>query len=355
VVVEPGRLDVVEFDLPDVPSDAGLLRVEATGVCGTDVRDYNRRDLPARIMGHEIVGTIHAVGDVAARQWGVVEGDRVLLEEYLPCGHCPMCRSGEYRLCPQTDILINPNALRYGATGLGVDPGLWGGYGQYVYLHPQTILHRVPEDIESRHVPLALPLSNGYEWACLQGQASVGECVVIIGPGQQGLSCLLAAKLAGATPIVVGGLGKDKLRLDLARELGADRCVNIEEENLVDVVAEVTGGAMAHLALDTAASTSQSINTAMATLRKRGRLVVGARRDTPIELEFRYVRERVLSVRGVRGHSYHALEWALAAVKTYNDSVTKLSSGWFPLGEVEAALTTTGDGSSVHVCVDPWA
>jgi threonine dehydrogenase-like Zn-dependent dehydrogenase len=355
VVVEPGTVAVQEMPMPEVAADAGLLRVELTGVCGTDVRDLPRPELPRRIMGHEIVGTVEKLGADARRRWGLTEGDRILLEEYLPCGVCNACRSGDYRLCAQTDILLSFNALRYGATGLDVAPGLWGGYSRYVYLHPQTVFHRVPADLDPGLAVLALPMSNGYEWAYRVGRAGPSEAVVIIGPGQQGLSCLLTAKLAGAGPVVVAGLTKDKARLELAAQLGADRVVDVEQESLVDVVSGLTGGAMANLALDTAASSEATLGAALAVLGKNGRLVLGARNDNPVRVPMGVIRAKTLTVTGVRGHTFDSVEWALRALREHADQAGKLSSGVLALGELDRALALTRSGEAIHVSVNPWA
>jgi len=354
VVVAPGTLEVQQVSIPDGSADAGLLRVERTGVCGTDVRDLPRGDLPKRIMGHEIVGTVAGLGAQAQRRWGLAEGDRILLEEYLPCGICRACRSGDYRLCEQTDILTSSRALRYGATPLDVAPGLWGGYSQYVYLHPQTVFHRVPDGVPPELAPMAIPMSNGYEWAYKVGGAAPSEPVVILGPGQQGLSCLLAARIAGAGPVIVAGLGKDAARLAIARELGADRVVDLERESLVDVVAEATSGRMASVAIDTAACSEASLRDAMSVLAKNGRLVICARNDRPIPVNMGVVRAKTLTVTGVRGHSYQAVEWALAALVEHAAEAARLSAGTFGLADLYQALAVTGDGSAIHVSVDPW-
>src|SRR6266567_8622471 len=89
------RTEIREYPFPEIPPDAGILRIEAAGVCGSDWQAY-QHERPPRIMGHENVGRIYRIGTIAAKRWGLREGDRVALEEYLPCGHCSLCRSGEF-------------------------------------------------------------------------------------------------------------------------------------------------------------------------------------------------------------------------------------------------------------------
>jgi threonine dehydrogenase-like Zn-dependent dehydrogenase len=120
--IGPLQTEIREYPLPEIPADAGLLKIEAAGVCGSDWHMYNS-DRPPRIMGHENVGRVYQLGPVAAQRWGLNEGDRVALEEYLPCGHCGLCRSGEFRLCEQTESR-RPGALRYGTTPISEPPGL---------------------------------------------------------------------------------------------------------------------------------------------------------------------------------------------------------------------------------------
>lgn len=354
VVTAPSTSEVRDLRLPDIAADAGLLRVEATGVCGTDVRDYPRPELASRVMGHEIVGTVERVGAEARLRWPVREGDRVLLEEYLPCGQCPACRSGDYRLCPATDIVHNADAVRYGATPVDRAPGLWGGYAQYLYLHPRTVFHRVDPSVDPMHLTLAIPLSNGYEWAYRVGGIGPGECCVVLGPGQQGLACVVAAKQAGASPVVVTGLGRDARRLDIARALGADVAVDVERHDLTEVVRKATDGAMASVVVDTAAGDAVTTGAAFRALRQGGTLVLAARQKQPIEFEINQVRDKALSVRGVRGHSYRAVEWALGLLASGWEGTEALGGTVFALKELHQALEAAGSGEVVHACVDPW-
>ena len=210
VATAPGVTQIQDLPLPAPDPAAGLLKVACTGVCGSDWGYY--QNLPGTrgplILGHETVGHVEAIGALAARQWKVREGDLVALEEYLPCGHCEYCRSGEFRLCNATDWRLG--GLRYGATGLAVAPGLWGGFAQQQHLHFNTVFHHVPAGVSARHAALALPLSNGIEWTVLQGKAGPGQTVVIQGPGQQGLACVVAAREAGAERIIVTGRVMDE-------------------------------------------------------------------------------------------------------------------------------------------------
>src|SRR5579875_1362604 len=227
-LIAPKQFEIREYEMPEIPPDGGLLRIERCGVCGSDVSGWSSLRGGPRIMGHENVGFIAKLGRDAAQTWGVKEGDRVALEEYVPCGHCKVCRSGEFRFCPQTSFggpADGRQRLWYGSTPVSVAPALWGGYSQYMYLHPGAMIHKVPAHVPPSEIAFFLPFSNGIEWALNYGGVTPGKSVVIQGPGQQGLACVLAAKIVGAGCVIVSGLGRDEERLAMARRLGADYTV----------------------------------------------------------------------------------------------------------------------------------
>ena len=360
VAVASRRTELQEFGKP-APGDAtGLLRVAVTGVCGSDAAYYEQ--LPTSrgplILGHETVGHVESLGSVAAVKWGVREGDLVALEEYLPCGHCDYCRSGEFRLCDATDWRLG--GLRYGATALKVAPGLWGGFSQYQHLHLNTVFHKVPPQVQPRHAALALPLSNGIEWTYLHGGAGPGQCVVIQGPGQQGLACVVAAREAGAARIIATGLSSDtdRHRLALARELGAHHTIDIESEDLLETVAAFTGGHMADLVVDCAAGGTDSVKSALQLARKRGRVILaGQKRRKVPEFDSDMIIARFLTVKGMRGHSYESVELALQLIAANRHNVTRMSSHGFALADTDLALRSLigqGVDGAVHMTVDPW-
>lgn len=359
VALENKRVEVREFDFPAIPIDGGLLKVEKTGVCGSDwpyFLNYPKSKGPL-ILGHETVGFVSAIGASAGARWGVQEGDRVTLEEYLPCGHCTYCRSGRFRLCDATDTLIG-NGIRYGSTSISVAPSLWGGYSHYQYLHPNAVFHKVPPHVPAALATLALPMGNGLEWVCFQGRAEIGESVVIQGPGQQGLACVVAAKEAGASCIMVTGLTADHHRLSLARELGAHHTIDIEQFDLLETVAELTGGHMADLVVDCASGGPSTIVSAIQLARKGGRVLLCGRKGRPVpEFDSDLLFRKNLTLKGLRGHSYEAVEMAMQIIASGRYPLEKMCTHTFGLNEVENALHTVGgegERNAIHCCVDPW-
>ena len=135
VQTAPRTLELREFPLPEIGSEDALLQVEACGICGSDYEQYEGA-LPVRfpvIPGHEPVGRIAEIGDEAARRWRVQKGDRVCVETLIPCGFCPNCVRGDYRLCNGHRRM---NA--YGYLIVDLPPGLWGGWADYLYLDPHA-------------------------------------------------------------------------------------------------------------------------------------------------------------------------------------------------------------------------
>ncbi len=345
VTTGAGRTELRELPVPAPAADAALLEVEAAGVCGSDAWSY-REELPARVMGHENVGRLTAVGEIAARRWGVAEGDRVLLEEYLPCGHCLFCRTGEFRSCLASDTSVNPGAVRFGSTPLSVAPGLWGGYSQAMYVHPDAVPHKVAEHVPAHLATLALPLGNGYQWTCLDGAVRPGEIVVVIGAGQAGIGCVVAGKEAGAHVVVVA-LSRDARRLDVATALGADATILADRDGagLAGIkrrLAGVTGGQAADLVVDAAAGDDQTVPLAVELARKRGRIVMAAASRTPLTRFPAWAMSRKqLTLTAVRGHGYSSVEWALDLITACRRPVELMSTFVGSLGDVDRALRDT--------------
>jgi threonine dehydrogenase-like Zn-dependent dehydrogenase len=334
-----------------------LLKVESSGVGGSDPEMYRREHTAPCVMGHEVVGTIDKLGGAAATRWGLRPGDRVALHEYLPCWHCEWCLQGDFRLCMEADffnVKDRFNTLRYGTCNAGIAPHLWGGNAEYMYLAPNAVMHRIPATMDARHATLAVPLGNGVQWAVLDGGAGIGKTVLVFGPGQQGLGCALAAKAAGALRVIIAGMTRDRTRLDLALELGADIAVDVEQEDLDKVVMHATGGRGVDVVVDTTGDPDGSIAAQAIALSAKGAWLSlnGLGAHVPIN----EIKKRYLTVRAPRGHSYKAVQTALDLVASGRWPIDKLCSHNFGLDRVhEAILATAGRGveGAIHVTVSP--
>ncbi len=357
--VKVGRQEtkVREFPVPEVPSDAGLMRVEAVGVCGTDVHTYAQAmGAEPFIMGHENVGTIAEIGRVAAQAWGLKVGERVLAEGYRVCGHCPSCLSGYFGFCPQEGGQDHPpgdspdSLIRF-------QPSRGGGFSQYLYLHPGTRLHRIPDSVPAEQATLGIPFGNGWQWAYFDGGIGPGKSVLIQGPGQQGLGCILASKEAGADSIIVSGLSRDSRRLEIARLLGASHVIDVEKEDLVKAVKGITGGRGVDLAIDVATGGPATVLPAIEALAAQGKLIVVPRGDEINPFPLDQIQRKCLTLQGVRGHSYQAVEFALRVIGSGKYPLHELGSHRFGLKEVDTAIrSVAGEGNQdvIHVTVDPW-
>lgn len=358
VKVDIEKTEIREFALPAIGDDDGLLRVEASGVGGSDPEMYRRENTAPCIMGHEVVGTVDRLGAAAARRWGLRPGDRVALHEYLPCWHCHWCRQGDFRLCMEADffnVKDQFNTLRYGTCNAGIAPHLWGGNAHYMYLAPNAVMHRIPPQMDARHATLAVPLGNGVQWAVLDGGAGMGKTVLVFGPGQQGLGCALAAKAAGSQTVILAGMTRDRARLDLSLSLGADIAVDVEQEDLAKVVMAATGGRGLDVVVDTTGDPDGSIARQAIELSAKGAWLSlnGLRQSVPLG----EIKKRYLTIRAPRGHSYKAVQTALDIIASGRWPIDKLCSHDFGLDEVhDAILATAGRGiaGAIHVTVSPW-
>lgn len=351
------QTEICEFSLPRLTADDGLLRVESSGVGGSDPEMYRRANTSPCIMGHECVGTVEALGEQAAKRWGIQAGDRVALHEYLPCWHCDWCRQGDFRLCMQADFFnINDrfNTPRYGTCNSDIPPHLWGGFAEYMYLASNAVIHRIPPRMDARHATLAVPLGNGVQWAVFDGGAGLGKSVLVFGPGQQGLGCAMAAKSAGAHLVVIAGMTRDRSRLDISLEFGADIAIDVEQQDLRKVVMRATGGRGVDVIVDTTGDRDGEVAAQAVELSAKGAWLSLNGMEQSVSLS--EIKKRCLTVRAPRGHSYRAVQTALDIIASERWPIDRLCSHDFGLHEVhEAILATAGHGiaGAIHVTVSP--
>lgn len=362
VAVAPLSTEVQRFPLPDVGPDDGLLEVEVSGICGTDWEIYQRksrgRDLGPLILGHENVGRVAAVGVRASERWGVSAGDRIVVEEFIPCGHCDHCLAGRHWLCDATDSRGDKPFLRYGSTPITVAPALWGGFSQYQYLHPNSLVHRIDESLPGELAALFVPISNGIRWVTDVAGASLGGSILVQGPGQHGLGCVVAAREAGMGTIMVSGLSHSARRLELARAVGADFTIEADNQDVVGEVMRITQGRGADVVVDLSPGSAQPVEIAIAAAAKRGIVILaGSKHGRPLPgfMNDTVVRKE-LTLRGVRGRDYRSVELALKLIASERYPLESLCTHSFGLEDVDRALRLVGqrwDRNAMHVNVIP--
>jgi len=357
----PGITELREFPRPELAPDAALLKVEVAGICGTDVKMYGKPVVPGPvIMGHENVGVIVEAGPQFVARQGFGIGDRVFVEHYVPCRRCSWCHQGEYRHCSATDWRTEPDARRFGYTSADNPPHLWGGFAQYMYLPWNAALHRVPAAVTPELAGIVTPLSNGIEWALFDARVGYGSSVLVQGPGQQGLSQVVACKQAGASLVIVTGTGRDTARLELARVLGADATIDVEQEDVLARISHLTGGDGVDIVLDcTAGAGTAPVLLGIDALRRRGGtlLVQGELAAFP-DFPIKKLTEKAITVKSARGHSFRSCELALDQLASGRFPLHLLTTHTFGLGDVDKAIRAVGgelDQSVVHVSLLPWA
>ena len=347
-----------EYPMPDIPADGALLKVEVAGICGTDVKFYAKPPITDPvIMGHENIGTIVKAGRQFVERKGVTEGDLVFVEHYVPCFKCEWCHQGDYRLCAATDWRKNPDARRYGYTSAGHAPHLWGGFAQYMYLPWNAVLHKVPRGVSPERAGIVTPMANGIQWALLDCGVGYNSTVLVQGPGQQGLSQTVACKQAGASLIIVTGTTKDAARLEVAAKLGADHVINVDEDDALARIMEITGGDGVDVALDcTAGAGTVPIPLGIEALKRKGGtlLVQGETAEFP-NFPIGKLTNKYITVKSARGHNYRSCELALRQLASDRFPLDLITTHRFGLKDTDAAIKAVGGSEGViHVSLLPW-
>ncbi len=309
VLEGPRRLRRRTLPLPEIGDDDGLLRVEACGLCGTDHELFTGVLAPAFpfVPGHEAVGIIEAVGDRAAERWGVRVGDRVAVEVFLSCRACPPCLAGDYRRCDHHGL-----AHMYGMTSVEEEPGLWGGYAQFQYLHPDSMILPVPAGLPPELAVAFNPLGAGIRWGVSVPGTGPGDVVAVLGCGIRGLCAVAAAKEAGASYVMVTGAGeRDRPRLEQATRFGADLVVDVTEEDPVARLRAEAAVAGADVVVDVTAKAPAAFLQGLALVRPGGTMVVAGTRGSGAIAGFDpdlvvYKEIRLLGALGVDVAAYRA-------------------------------------------------
>jgi 2-desacetyl-2-hydroxyethyl bacteriochlorophyllide A dehydrogenase len=253
----PHEVALVEKPDPEIgsPTDA-VVRIAATGVCGSDLHIYHGR-IPIEAgftIGHEYVGTVEAVGDAVT---SVAAGDRVLGCFQVACGVCRFCRQGDYHKCDES------RTFGHGAT-LGDLPGTQAE--RALVPHANLTLRRVPEGLSDDVALFAGDVAGTGYHATVGAGLRAGDTVVVLGLGPVGLCAVQAALIGGAARVVA--VDTVEQRLEMARSFGAEP-VHLTEQDPRAEVKRLTGGRGVDLAVE-AVGDPRALELAIRLARKSG-------------------------------------------------------------------------------------
>ena len=280
------RLEVTEIPSPEIGPDDVLVRVQACGICGSDVHGFDGstgRRVPPLVMGHEAAGLVARVG---ARVTSFRQGDRVTFDSMISCGLCYYCRRGQINLCDERRVL-------------GVSCGEYrqnGAFAEYVAV-PQHVVYRLPDSLSFEHAALIEPVSVVFHAVSLT-PITLGDTAVVVGTGMIGLLVVQALRLAGCGRVFAVDL--DARKLELAKKLGADEGFNPSQADVRAEVASRTQGRGADVALEAVGATAP-INTAIASLRKGGALTLVGNLSPKAEVPLQAIVTRELKLMGSCG------------------------------------------------------
>jgi L-iditol 2-dehydrogenase len=302
-----GFIELQDVPDPSIGESEVLVDVKACGICGTDLHIYHDEFpyYPPVILGHEFSGTISAVGS-KVEGWAV--GDRVVGEPHtMACGVCSLCRTGNRQICPHKR-----------SPGWGID----GAFAPLMRWPEPALLHRIPEGLELTTAALTEPLANVVTDVVLNQAVMVGDVVAVAGPGPIGIMAALVAKGAGASTVIIFGTDDDEeMRLNLCRSLPAIDCVvNVQKEDLVTLVHELTSGRGVDLFIE-ASGASAAMQTGAQIIRKLGTVTAIGLTGKPA-IEFPYDAFMMKSVRYLFNVSTKYDSW--------NRAILLLASGLIP-------------------------
>jgi L-iditol 2-dehydrogenase len=317
------QIEIGETPEPQLTSSHDvLLRVDAVGVCGSDVHYYRTGRIGAAVvkfpfvMGHEFAGTIEKTGDEVRE---LKAGQRVAIDPLVACGDCDQCRAGRPNTCRNQRFMGQPGELA-------------GSLAEYLAL-PAECCHPVPDSMTDGQAAMIEPLSIGVHAQRL-AQMEAGAKIAILGSGPIGLSVLLACRAAADCTAYVTDLIDG--RLAMAAQQGARWTGNPNKSDVINAIGEVEPAGVDFVF--ECAGEQETLNQAVELLKPGGTLViVGIPEFDEISFPVHTLRRKELTIKNVRRQN-HCMASAIELVSSGRIDVDPLMTHHFPLGETGAAF-----------------
>ena len=376
-LVAPGKYELREYPLPEPDPGCVLVKMEVSGICGTDKHTYQGyttqysgagegKQIPFPIIqGHENVGTVAAIGGDGS--YTDFEGvplavdDRVVVGANVTCGQCYYCRHDfPYYFCQNmTDYGNNLSAAN--------PPHLFGGWSQYIYIVPGSFLCRVPDELPSEVAVLTevmavtVGLDRAKQMSAVPNESFLfDDMVVVLGVGPLGMCFLMKARMLGAGTIVAIDLSD--YRLAFAKKLGADYILDAATTSAAErlnFVRDLTHGRGADVVVE-CAGVPTAIPEALEMLRLGGVLVEAGNFSDLGDVAISPHRHlcsksvRILGVGGEEPASYGPSMRQMARYMRFYP-LREFVSHRYSLQAVETAVKKSMAADSMKVVIEPWA
>jgi len=337
------KLQLEELSMPDIRDDEMLLRVQASSICGTDLRiiQHGHHKLqPGQkiVLGHEFSGTIETIG---SRVQNYHLGQRVAVAPNVGCGLCSQCIAGKANMCPH-----------YKAFGISFN----GSHAEFVKIPASAIsqgnVMPLPDEVSFEEASLNEPLS------CVINSISacrivLGDTIAIFGAGPMGLLHLMLAKLSGAGVVIVCDIMDDKL--ERARELGADHIINPQRSDPKREILSLTQAQGADVVV-TACPAHSVQEEAIEVAAPFGRICFFGglpHKDPKITINSNLIHYRNLIVTGVTGGSNADYNKGLRLLVEKKINLTDVVSATYPLSQAAEAFQTALTGRALRIILRP--
>lgn len=315
----PRELKMEERDCPAAKEGELLIKVEYVGICGSDMHFLEEGRLGNWVVEHPIILGHEAAGEVVGIGPGVSGfkvGDKVTMEPGVPCGHCDLCMSGRYNLCPDMSFMAIPDERD-------------GVFCEYV-VHPAKMCFKLPEGVNTLEGALCEPLSVGL-YAVDKSRAKLGQSAVIFGSGCIGLVTMLALKSVGVHDITV--VDVIEKRLEKARELGATRTIRGDKEDAVKFIMDLTDGQGIPLVFEAAGSPITTMQASKVVGPGGVVVLVGMAAEPELKMDIGTLSMREARVETIFRYR-NLYPTAIKAVETGAIPLSKIASHIFPFGEM---------------------
>ncbi|MBB2899307.1 threonine dehydrogenase-like Zn-dependent dehydrogenase [Kineococcus radiotolerans] len=349
IVHGPHDYRLEEVPVPVAGPGEALLKVEAVGICASDLKCYHGaakfwgdENRPAwaetdTVPGHEFTGRIAEIDEEASERWGVVVGDRIVAEQIVPCWNCRYCNRGDYHMCQPHDMF-------------GFKRRTPGAMAEYLVLPKEALVHKAPDDLPPWQVAYAEPLSCALH-AVERADIRFGDTVVVAGCGPIGLGMIAGA--AAKFPQRIIALDALPQKLELARKCGADVTLNITEVDVVEEVKKLTGGYGADVYIEGTGHPS-AVAQGLNLLRKLGTFVEYSVFKDPVTVDWSIISDdKELNVLGAH-LGQNTWPAALRLIASGRLPLDEICSHQLPLARFQEGLDLVADSAnSVKVSLIP--